>query len=93
MPTAAAVAEMFQRFSRSFWTRKARSADSLKSFSDPAAAGSLKDFKESAERAFLVQKLRENRWNISATAAAVGTPRSNLYKKLEAYGISEEKDG
>jgi two-component system nitrogen regulation response regulator NtrX len=59
----------------------------------PAAAGSLKDFKESAERAFLVQKLRENRWNISATAAAVGTPRSNLYKKLEAYGISEEKDG
>jgi two-component system, NtrC family, nitrogen regulation response regulator NtrX len=59
----------------------------------PATAGSLKDFKESAERAFLVQKLRENRWNISATAAAVGTPRSNLYKKLEAYGISEEKDG
>jgi two-component system nitrogen regulation response regulator NtrX len=59
----------------------------------PATAGSLKDFKESAERAFLVQKLRENRWNISATAAAVGTPRSNLYKKLEAYEISEEKDG
>ena len=33
------------------------------------------------------------RWNISATAAAIGTPRSNLYKKLEAYGISQEKDG
>ena len=55
--------------------------------------GSLKDFKESAERAFLVQKLRESRWNISATAAAIGTPRSNLYKKLEHYGISQEKDG
>ena len=64
----------------------------------PAAAaadppGSLKDFKETAERAFLVQKLRESRWNISATAQAIGTPRSNLYKKLEQYGISQEKDG
>ena len=58
---------------------------------EPAA--SLKDFKESAERAFLVQKLRENQWNISATAAAIGTPRSNLYKKLEQYGISADRDG
>jgi two-component system nitrogen regulation response regulator NtrX len=57
------------------------------------AAASLKDFKESAERAFLVRKLRESRWNISATAASIGTPRSNLYKKLEQYGISQEKDG
>jgi two-component system nitrogen regulation response regulator NtrX len=58
----------------------------------PGAAGSLKDFKESAERTFLVQKLRENRWNISATATAIGTPRSNLYKKLEQYEITQEKD-
>jgi two-component system nitrogen regulation response regulator NtrX len=58
-----------------------------------AAAGSLRDFKEAAERAFLVQKLRECKWNISATAAAIGTPRSNLYKKLEQYGISQETDG
>jgi len=63
------------------------------SSANPEAAGSLKDFKESAERAFLVGKLRENRWNISATAQAIGTPRSNLYKKLEQYGISQEKDG
>ena len=40
---AAAVAEMFQPLSRSFWTRKARSAPSLKSLSVPAppAAGRL----------------------------------------------------
>jgi two-component system nitrogen regulation response regulator NtrX len=55
--------------------------------------GSLRDFKETAERAFLVQKLRESKWNISATAAAIGTPRSNLYKKLEQYAISQETDG
>ena len=59
----------------------------------PELASSLKDFKESAERAFIVEKLRENQWNISATAAAIGTPRSNLYKKLEQYGISQETDG
>jgi two-component system nitrogen regulation response regulator NtrX len=55
--------------------------------------GTLREFKESAERAFLVEKLRENAWNISKTAEVIGTPRSNLYKKLEQYGISQENDG
>jgi two-component system nitrogen regulation response regulator NtrX len=55
--------------------------------------GTLREFKESAERAFLVGKLRENGWNISKTAEVIGTPRSNLYKKLEQYGISQEVDG
>ncbi|MGH9318691.1 MAG: sigma 54-interacting transcriptional regulator, partial [Vicinamibacteria bacterium] len=56
-------------------------------------AGTLKEFKETSERAFLVQKLRENGWNISQTAQVIGTPRSNLYKKLEQYKISQERDG
>ncbi len=55
--------------------------------------GSLREFKEGSERAFIVSKLRENGWNISATAQAIDTPRSNLYKKLEQYGITEETDG
>jgi two-component system nitrogen regulation response regulator NtrX len=53
----------------------------------------LREFKESAERAFLVAKLREHNWNISKTAEVIGTPRSNLYKKLEQYGITQEGDG
>ena len=53
----------------------------------------LREFKESAERAFIVGKLRENNWNISKTAEVIGTPRSNLYKKLEQYGIKQEGDG
>jgi two-component system, NtrC family, nitrogen regulation response regulator NtrX len=68
--------------------------------SKPAAAendkerpGTLREFKEVAERAFLVDKLREHNWNISKTAEVIGTPRSNLYKKLEQYGISQENDG
>ena len=58
-----------------------------------ATANTLRDFKEAAERTFLVSKLRESNWNISATAQAIGTPRSNLYKKLEQYGISQDTDG
>jgi two-component system nitrogen regulation response regulator NtrX len=53
----------------------------------------LREFKESSERAFLVAKLREFGWNISKTAEVIGTPRSNLYKKLEQYGITQETDG
>ena len=57
------------------------------------APGTLREFKESAERKFLVEKLREHAWNISKTAEVIGTPRSNLYKKLEQYAITEESDG
>jgi two-component system nitrogen regulation response regulator NtrX len=56
-------------------------------------AATLRQFKESAERAYLVEKLRENGWNISKTAEVIGTPRSNLYKKLEQYAIRQESDG
>jgi two-component system nitrogen regulation response regulator NtrX len=59
----------------------------------PAGAGTLREFKDAAERAYLVQKLRENNWNISKTAEVIDTPRSNLYKKLEQYGIKQEIDG
>jgi len=53
----------------------------------------LQEFKSRSERAFLVFKLRENGWNISKTAEVIDTPRSNLYKKLEQYQISQESDG
>jgi two-component system nitrogen regulation response regulator NtrX len=55
--------------------------------------GTLREFKDSTERAYLVTKLRENGWNISKTAEVIDTPRSNLYKKLEQYQITQETDG
>jgi two-component system nitrogen regulation response regulator NtrX len=58
-----------------------------------AKAGTLREFKDTAERAYLVTKLRENGWNISKTAEVIDTPRSNLYKKLEQYQITQESDG
>ena len=52
----------------------------------------LQQFKDSAERSYLIAKLRENEWNIAATSKAIETPRSNLYKKLDAYGIDRKRD-
>jgi two-component system nitrogen regulation response regulator NtrX len=55
----------------------------------PAAVASLREFKEVAEKAFILAKLEANDWNISRTAKEIDTPRSNLYKKLEQYGIAK----
>jgi len=56
-------------------------------------APTLQEFKSGSERAYLVARLRESGWNISKTAEVIDTPRSNLYKKLEQYQISQESDG
>jgi two-component system, NtrC family, nitrogen regulation response regulator NtrX len=50
----------------------------------------LQDFKDEAEKAFILAKLREYGWNVSRTAEAIDTPRSNLYKKIEQYNIKRE---
>ena len=54
---------------------------------DAGQVKSLKEFRDLAEKEFILSKLEENNWNISQTARAIDTPRSNLYKKLEQYGI------
>lgn len=48
---------------------------------------SLKAAKVDFEKAYLEQKLRENQWNISKTADAIGIERSNLHKKIKQYKI------
>ena len=50
----------------------------------------LQEFQRASEIAFLRHHLAANRWNVAATARAIETPRSNLYKKMQAYGISRE---
>lgn len=54
-------------------------------------AATFADFKNQAERVFLLQKLRENDWNVSETARVIDMPRSNLYKKIERYGLVREE--
>jgi two-component system nitrogen regulation response regulator NtrX len=56
-------------------------------------AATFEEFKQSAERAFLLRKLQENDWNVSETARTLQMPRSNLYKKIERYGLSRGGEG
>ena len=72
--------------------RPATSAN-VAAMSTAGAPTTLREFKEWSERAFLVEKLKEFGWNISKTAEVIDTPRSNLYKKLEQYGIKQETEG
>jgi two-component system nitrogen regulation response regulator NtrX len=58
---------------------------------DPGAFATLVEYREEAEKIFILRKLREFRWNISRMAKAIDTPRSNLYKKLEQYGITRDQ--
>jgi len=52
---------------------------------------SLQEFQRQSEIAYLLHHLERNGWNIAATARVIGTPRSNLYKKMGAYGIEREQ--
>ena len=54
------------------------------------AAGTFETFKQQAERAFLLAKLQEHDWNVSETARTLDMPRSNLYKKIDRYGLARE---
>jgi two-component system nitrogen regulation response regulator NtrX len=49
----------------------------------------IQEFRDEAERVFLTARLREHYWNVAETARALGMPRSNLYKKMEKYGIEK----
>jgi two-component system nitrogen regulation response regulator NtrX len=53
-------------------------------------AGTFEEFKQAAEREFLLTKLQEHDWNVSETARTLQMPRSNLYKKIERYGLARE---
>ena len=47
-------------------------------------------FKLEAEKNFLVEQLKQHDWNVAETARALKMPRSNLYKKIERYGLTRE---
>jgi two-component system nitrogen regulation response regulator NtrX len=57
---------------------------------DAAGSHTFETFKQEAEKNFLTQQLRDHDWNVSETARALKMPRSNLYKKIERYGLSRE---
>ena len=62
----------------------------------PAAeAGSLRlsDARDAFEREFILRALATAQGNMSRTAELLGLERSNLYKKMRAFGILPRRDG
>ncbi|MGD1007738.1 MAG: sigma-54 dependent transcriptional regulator [Ignavibacteriaceae bacterium] len=52
-------------------------------------SNSFQEFKDKAEKAFIVKQLKANDWNISKTAEALEIQRSHLYNKIKKYGIEK----
>lgn len=52
--------------------------------------GTLQDFKERAEAAFIKKQLDIHNWNISKTADTLNIQRSHLYTKMKRYGLMRE---
>jgi len=50
----------------------------------------LREFQDESEKLFLLHQLEKAGWNVTQTATTIDTPRSNLYKKMEQYGIKRE---
>lgn len=64
---------------------KGKSKDQLSSKIDKTE--SFHEYKEEAEKLFLIKKLEKYDWNISTTADAIGIQRSHIYTKMKKYGI------
>ncbi len=73
--------------------------DDVLRFVEPRASGSngieamltrfdqFSDFRDEAEKLFILNKLQHFDWNISKTAESIGIQRSHLYNKMNKYGI------
>ncbi len=48
----------------------------------------LKEARETFERAYILAELRANDWHMTRTAERLGIERSHLYRKLKVYGIT-----
>jgi two-component system nitrogen regulation response regulator NtrX len=58
----------------------------------PIAANlTLKEARDEFEKQYILSRLKEFAGNVSRTADALGVERSNLYRKLHAYGIRVER--
>ncbi len=53
----------------------------------PVPDGTLREARSRWEREFILRRLEENQWNVTRTAERLGVERSNLHRKMRAYGI------
>jgi two-component system, NtrC family, nitrogen regulation response regulator NtrX len=59
--------------------------------SRPAPLTALHDARDQFERDYILRALAQQHGNISRTAEVLGVERSNLYRKMRAFGIAPRK--
>jgi two-component system nitrogen regulation response regulator NtrX len=68
-----------------------RPRDPVASAEDTQREKTLKEARETFERAYILGELRAHEWNMTRTAEKLGIERSHLYRKLKMYGITSPK--
>ena len=58
---------------------------------EPIKGKTLKEARDTFDRAYILAQLRAHDWNMTRTAERLGIERSHLYRKLKAYGIAPPK--
>jgi transcriptional regulator with GAF, ATPase, and Fis domain len=53
----------------------------------PGDRPTLREHREAEERRYIIQTLKDADWNVSKAAVTLGVERTNLHKKIRAYGI------
>jgi DNA-binding NtrC family response regulator len=53
----------------------------------PGQRPTLREYRESVERSYIVDTLKEADWNVSKARVTLGVERTNLHKKIRAYAI------
>jgi DNA-binding NtrC family response regulator len=56
----------------------------------PGTRPSLREYRDHAERQYILDTLREVDWNISRAATFLGLERTNLHKKIRALGVKRD---
>lgn len=68
-------------------------SDASPSVRPPPMAGqrlTLREYRDSIERGYIIDTLDACDWNISKAAVMLGVERTNLHKKIRAYGIKRD---
>jgi two-component system nitrogen regulation response regulator NtrX len=56
----------------------------------PGERPTLRQHRDDAERAYILDTLKEVDWNISRAASLLGLERTNLHKKIRSLGVKRE---
>ncbi len=90
LPTESRLGQSRSDSSRSPSTSPPASALPSAPGGDGSGKLTLREYRDQAERQYILATLEECAWNISRAALQLGVERTNLHKKMRSYGIRRD---